>query len=323
MEAQETIYKKWKVYVKQYANLQDSIKQGVQRGDSELLAYSLSGAFVGADSLSRPVVSPEWQPWELTQLSTLLERKSNSLLMRHESDAFFREDHGVSFLYPIFKSSFLAFLVSFHSNALYLARFGRGGGMSLSMKHVPFAALGVVSGFAHEGEQYLRLLVKAYNRSSLLYAEYPIFCFILALASQYFGEPMERLKGEAAEETLFSELLGVWNSSDLDRVRELCLAVCNFHTHRCKPDKGNQWYEFSNGYWSAWPIEINFLFKLRELSGLANPELNHPLMNTPLGCLPVGVPVALDELSMRVYERMKAQGFDLQAVYEKLYFERF
>ena len=69
-------------------------------------------------------------------------------------------------------------------------------------------------------------------------------------------------------------------------------------------------------------LEEITLRHLREKLGLANPTLDHPLMNSALGQLPPEQAFACDPLVTRVVARMKSHGFDEQEVYEKVYFGR-
>jgi hypothetical protein len=207
---------------------------------------------------------------------------------------------------------------------LFHKRFGRNSSNDLSINHVPSAAVGVLINKMDEATQFFKLLIKAFNKKWFTYQDYPIFYFMLRLMADYIKEPLSPFEsGKIEKEIVFHELFKVWRNENPESIRELCLAVCDYHTHQCKPDKGNLWHEFNNGYWSGWPIEINLLFKLRELLGLKNPTLDHPLMNTPLGQLPTNVSYELDELSNQVLAKMRTQGFDENEVFEKIYFERF
>ena len=69
--------------------------------------------------------------------------------------------------------------------------------------------------------------------------------------------------------------------------------------------------------WARTPIEILLLFKLRQLIGLQNPVLDHPLMNSPLGVLPSEVVFEPDDIIRRVRDRMREDGYDEMEIYTK------
>jgi hypothetical protein len=83
--------------------------------------------------------------------------------------------------------------------------------------------------------------------------------------------------------------------------------VCREHT-----------YIAPEGPFRGLPIAILAMLKLRAMSGLANPEVDHSLFNTPMGPLPARVPFneAMDELVARVNARMEQHGYDKKAIYE-------
>ena len=56
------------------------------------------------------------------------------------------------------------------------------------------------------------------------------------------------------------------------------------------------------------------VFKFRQLLGLENPKIDHPLMTSPLGKHPDEVGFMPDELIARVRSRMAQEGYDEQGL---------
>ena len=135
--------------------------------------------------------------------------------------------------------------------------------------------------------------------------KYPIFHFMLRLMAEYLDEA-PHLPDQTPEEPIFQELLRLWREPDPQALVPACLAACDFHTHRCWHED----HEFPMNYWVYIPIEILLLFKLRQLIGLQNPTLDHPIMNTPLGVLPEEVACEPDDLIRRVRDRMIQDGYN-------------
>lgn len=195
----------------------------------------------------------------------------------------------------------------------------------MDIRWVPFIALGAVIGCKDEAFRLARLLLLAYRKGRYasvtndLSTHYrPALHFIMRLLADYLGEPPHVLQGESLTEPHYRALFDHWREPDVDALVPFCLAACDAHTHR-----NNQFDEFrTRSEWKRSPIEILLLFKLRELLGLANPTLDHPLMNTPLGKLPPEISFDAftrgpDDLVYRVRQRMMLDGYDEQAIVAK------
>jgi len=61
------------------------------------------------------------------------------------------------------------------------------------------------------------------------------------------------------------------------------------------------------------------LFKLRELRGLENPKIDHPLMDSSLGLLPREATIIQDDLIDRVRTRMEGDEFSEDAIFSAYY----
>jgi hypothetical protein len=186
----------------------------------------------------------------------------------------------------------------------------------MNYRHIPFTGLGIILGCTQAFE-LARLQVLAYRRRHYRRerAFYPIFHFMLRITAEFFGESPLDVEGESMMNPIFNALLEYWRTKDTDDLTPLCLAACDFHTIRCGPTPRNKFYEFGGEEFTRLPIEILLLFKLRQLCGLTNPKLDHPLINLPLGELPAeiafdSIATPPDDLIYRVRQRMMQDEYN-------------
>ena len=71
-----------------------------------------------------------------------------------------------------------------------------------------------------------------------------------------------------------------------DELRTLLVTACDFHLSRSKEDDDDETYEFAFPPYAIYPVEILFVFRIRQILGLTNPQVDHPLLNSPVGKLP-------------------------------------
>jgi hypothetical protein len=109
--------------------------------------------------------------------------------------------------------------------------------------------------------------------------------FLIRMVADWQGIVLPSLPRQADDEPLFAALLKHWRSPDLDVLTPLLLAACDRHTHLVMVRKDSPDFETS-GDLTYIPFEILAIFRLRQMLGLPNPQLDHPLMATPMGALP-------------------------------------
>ena len=205
-------------------------------------------------------------------------------------------------------------VVLFRGNMLPI-RFKKDVPQDLQLTEVPYTALGVVIGCKEQAFRLARMQIAAYQKGYYYdKGEYPIFVFMLRILADYLGEPPLVLEGEPLAEPIFNALFKLWRTEDPNALVDICLAACDYHTRRCRG-----YFEFYDGAWTRTPIEILLLFKLRQLLGLQNPQLDHPLMNSPLGVLPEEVAFEPDDLMKRVHARMAQNRYDEEFIYAQCY----
>lgn len=82
--------------------------------------------------------------------------------------------------------------------------------------------------------------------------------------------------------------------------------ACDFHLSRSKYHTNSETFEFAGPIYTIYPVEILFVFCIRQILGLENPKVDHPLMNTPLGRLPeTGCSVGAE--LKPIYDRIQSQ----------------
>jgi hypothetical protein len=125
--------------------------------------------------------------------------------------------------------------------------------------------------------------------------------FVLRLVADWQGwPPRQPTNGKddriAFDEPLFNALLANWRSTDLASVEFLLLAACDRHTQQSRTDSASKFFDMCNLEAYFDPFEVLSVLRLRELHGLDNPRLEHPLTASPLGRLPPVTEPYHDEL---------------------------
>jgi hypothetical protein len=136
--------------------------------------------------------------------------------------------------------------------------------------------------------------------------------FVLRLISNWQGWPERNAPKCAYDEPLFNALIEHWRTDDMDLLTHLLLAACDRHTHQVREDNSKgEFFDLGTQELVYDPFEILAVLRLRQMHGLPNPVLDHPLMNTPLGQLPDITPPYEDELLKGVITRARLEYPDL------------
>lgn len=110
----------------------------------------------------------------------------------------------------------------------------------------------------------------------------------------------------AFDVSAYNEILNRWRDPNPGVLAPWLLAACDRHTHEGRYDSSKTSYDFGDYRITRTPIEILFVLRLRELIGLSNPRLNHPLMSAPFDELPEAQPVFRpDELMLATLKRAR------------------
>ena len=114
----------------------------------------------------------------------------------------------------------------------------------------------------------------------------------LTLLGEFFEMPVDLDALGWPRDPAWMPLAQYWNSDDIEKAQSVLLDACDVHMERislssAERDSGN--FEFFTPYMAVHPTEILAVLRLREALGLQNPELDHPLMNTPYAKLTCGI----------------------------------
>ncbi|AMP16358.1 hypothetical protein CPter291_4127 [Collimonas pratensis] len=137
--------------------------------------------------------------------------------------------------------------------------------------------------------------------------------FMLRLFADWRGDITHEWPSFAFGEPIYESILEKWREPDSEILKPWLLAACDRHTHESKDDTETVFYDFSA--FPRTPIEILFLLRLRELIGLQNPVLEHPLMESPFDKLPIiQTPYMPDELVIGTLSRVREDWPDFDQV---------
>lgn len=150
-------------------------------------------------------------------------------------------------------------------------------------------AMAFVLGRIDEGIYQGYLTHAALNRSYQLQLSYEerhrrVHAFMLRLFADWRGDIRHEWPSFAYSEPIYEGILERWREPDFAALAPWLLAACDRHTHESKRDSESKFYDCSE--FPRTPLEILLLFRLRELTGLQNPILKHPLMEAPFDKLP-------------------------------------
>ncbi|MFZ6756311.1 hypothetical protein ACO0K9_03760 [Undibacterium sp. Ji50W] len=305
--------KSWKTDAKNLTRWRDNL--GLEN-ILELEQYVQQGTLLSDPGIELDSVNPPLKTWDL--LSNDLRIYGFMRLFELELELTNKGKFDLSLAGRAFDAIHVEQMIALEEHHKAPMRFNKYL-QSMSLRLVPFTALGLLIGAEDAALRLARLQLLAYGKGFYTaWHHYPIFHFILRIFADYLDEPVPVLVGEPLAEPIFQKLFAIWRSADLDELAAVCLAACDYHTHRCQ-SKGDEIIEFDNGEWTRLPIEILLLFKLRELSGLANPQIDHPLMNPVMAALPAEMRFIPDPLIQQVRARMMQDEYDEQVIFDQCY----
>jgi len=308
---------KWLSAWRRQTKLNDTYRAERREGTLKRLQYYVANG-VSPDPTGnkheRIKVTPPWAAWESFLDGDLLAYAAE-LQSDFEQKGAVRNEYDSPLAAQAFAAKYTSQFIRLRAHALFPSRFPGRNLQMLSLKDVGFTTLGLITGAREEALRLARLQIRAYHRQYYFDTEsYPIFVLMLRLLADYLAEEPLEIRGEARDEPLCASLFNEWRGKDRDGIAEICLAVGDYHTHRCGLPKRDFYHEFANGTWMRTPIELLLLFKLRMMIGLDYPTLDHPLLNTVLGRLPEEIGFQPDNLVSQVRARLVLDGYDETAI---------
>ncbi|WP_206957290.1 hypothetical protein [Trinickia acidisoli] len=179
-------------------------------------------------------------------------------------------------------------------------------------------AMMFILGQPDEGLYQGALTLAALNRTYQLQSSYEdrhrrVHSFMLRLFAAWCGEVQHEWPPYAFSEPIYEGILERWREPDPEILTPWLLAACDRHTHESKRDSETKFYDCSA--FPRTPLEILYLFRLRELVGLTNPVLNHPLLEAPFDKLPESQPAYVsDDLVQGTLARVREDWPDFDEI---------
>lgn len=158
-------------------------------------------------------------------------------------------------------------------------------------------AFAFLLGWKEQGVYQGRLTFAALNHDYQLELQYTdqhkrAHVFMLRLFADWDGSGLQHnWPSYGYDQPIYNGILERWRTPDPEVLRPWLLAACDRHTHEARSDTSKSFYDFGDQRLTRTPIEILLVFRLREYLGLANPVLDHPLMEAPFDRLPEPQPV--------------------------------
>ena len=278
-----------------------------------------------ADNASIPPVS-KWESYFLrNELSMYAQMRLSELEIDGVAGASLNSSLALRAFAAIYTLQMIEQLTHHLNQIRYLNNFSP----KLSLDYAPYTALGVVIGCEKQAFDLARLQLSSYRKrlyEDAAYQYYPAYHFVLRILADFLKERPHVLSAEALFDPIYRTMFDLWRNPDANALVAVCLAACDYHLQPRIVGRQKEFHDFL-GDWASWnrtPIEILLMFKLRQLLGLSNPDIDHPLMNTPLGVLPEEIPFddlakGPDDLIYRVRQRLIQDGYDEQQIFTTCY----
>ncbi|WP_322077550.1 hypothetical protein [Burkholderia cepacia] len=140
---------------------------------------------------------------------------------------------------------------------------------------------------------------------------YPLYHWLLRICFDHWDIPFDAWSDpdedtpHSLNQPVLNELFVHWRGADLLPMQEHIQWLCDFYTHRTR---GKQWYEFSNSHLlTRFPALILAWQRLREIRGLENPLIDHPLMQPTYARLQAAIPFYTDPVLEAALARLRRE----------------
>jgi len=131
--------------------------------------------------------------------------------------------------------------------------------------------------------------------------------FMLRLFADWRGDGLSHTwPSWGGDVPVYSGILERWRDPNPQVLTPWLLAACDRHTQESHYDTEENAHDFGDYRLIRTPIEILMVLRLRQFMGLANPIVDHPLMESPFDSLPEAQPPFMpDELMQGTLKRAR------------------
>lgn len=131
--------------------------------------------------------------------------------------------------------------------------------------------------------------------------------FMLRLFADWRGDGLSHAwPSWGSDVPVYNGILERWSDPNPEVLTPWLLAACDRHTQESRCDSEKTAHDFADDRLTRTPIEILLIFRLRQLTGLENPVVDHPLMESPFDYLPERQPpFAPDEMMQGTLRRAR------------------
>ncbi len=317
------ISEKWRKQLKRSLTFRKSWQPGFETRERSALEYyvhnGIQKPIPGLALEDKPAVAP-WKPWNTRMPVT--ERYAKALAARWELGMIVDGMHNATEAATALHAMYLSQLKMVHLHFLRdkPSKEPRG---HVTARFISFAAFGIATGQTVQSLRLARVQLQAARMGFHSPSFYGCFTSLThRLFADFLGEPSVHIEGdpeyldksEVRGDPIVNGLLAVWRDPDPSVLLQHCLAVSDLHTHHAH-EVGDSWWREYSSYWSRTPITVLLVLKLRELLGLQNPHIDHPMMDDMRPLLASRLaPAEPDDLIKAVRAQMEKDGFDERAV---------
>jgi hypothetical protein len=275
-----------------------------------------------------PPVTPPWGTWEDANVLGNLRICAALYQWQWERAAIEEGRLDIEAIASMFAAAELSELDALRDHALFPQRHPGRSLQTMDVHGFLYSALGLVAGPREASLELARLQLVALDRDMYYRRDFrPTAVFAVRMFADFLGRPPVQLRGdpqpllkrELAADPIYDALFAVWRAPDPGALVEPALAALDIHTYLASPGKDYERREFV-GTWMRIPLAVLLTLRMRELLGLPNPELHHPLMDTAIGRSLGETAGAPDPLIQAVRTRMIQDGFDEQDI-RRMYLE--
>lgn len=168
-------------------------------------------------------------------------------------------------------------------------------------------AHGLAAGFKARANWAGGVLLQSTADPSVLFSSwdhFPIIGFMARLFAIYSGKCIDCSKQPMATTPAYEAILQAWDEGG-QQLEAAIVSACDYHQNQTDPN--NDFHQFGSAPYVAYAPEILAIYAVRKELGLETPQVDHPLLQSPLAKSPDPFPEYHDELLDAVAARYHEQ----------------